>query len=578
MRSVDGRGHAMTVVSGELAGRPVHEGVVGRGDAQRSTRDTVPGPFPLWLPLLFVVLLCVHLLAGATTQLTINTLRSLSPFAQESRAFEWRVLPYWRLTAYIAVTVAAFTYLWPVVLHFRRPVEPVPTRVQRRVLSAPFLVAAMTFTPWCLSGVFFPAITIWHFGRWAPDLMSQQVLSPLVNGFLAATTSYLVLEWLFRSQIVPRVFPDGRIPELGRCLTAGVRTRLFLFLAAVAFTPLFTMLGVVRTSVVRVATRVQDADAVVAAMAHASTMTFFLYVALGIVLTLILARSLTRPLGDVAGALRRVQRGDLGVQVRVGSSDEVGVLEDGVNALVVALRDREHILQTFGHVVDPSVRDYLLAGGVERGGELRAATVLFCDLRSFTTMAERLAPEEVVRTLNEFFAAMTAWVRQCGGFVDKFIGDAMLVVFGLFETSVAERPAAGAAAALRCALGMQERLTDLNRTRAAAGREPLEMSIAVHAGEVVAGAVGAPDRHEFTVIGDTVNVAARLQQLCRETGCTLLVSETVYDLARRGGVAAPLAMREPVHVRGRSRPIVVYGLAAEPRAAGVTSLASSTET
>src|SRR5947208_2521120 len=328
----------------------------------------------------------------------------------------------------------------------------------------------MTFAPWCLSGVFFPAITIWHFGRWAPDLMSQQVLSPLVNGFLAATTSYLVLEWLFRSQIVPRVFPDGRIPDRGRCLTAGVRTRLFLFLAAVAFTPLFTMLGVVRTSVVRVATRVQDADAVVAAMAHASTMTFFLYVALGIVLTLILARSLTRPLGDVAGALRRVQRGDLGVQVRVGSSDEVGVLEDGVNALVGALRDREHILKTFGHVVDPSVRDYLLAGGMERGGELRAVTVLFCDLRGFTTMAERMAP----------------------------------------------------------------------------------------------------DRHEFTVIGDTVNVAARLQELCRETGCTLLVSEAAYELARRGGVDGTLAMREPVHVRGRSRPIGVFGPEAETHATGRT--------
>ena len=174
MRSVDGRGHAMTVVSGELAGRPVHEGVVGRGDAQRSTRDTVPGPFPLWLPLLFVVLLCVHLLAGATTQLTINAMRSLSPFAQESRAFEWRVLPYWRLTAYVAGTVAVFTYLWPVVLHFRRPVEPVPTRVQRRVLSAPFLVAAMTFTPWCLSGVFFPAITICL----TPSRLKQRIMRP----------------------------------------------------------------------------------------------------------------------------------------------------------------------------------------------------------------------------------------------------------------------------------------------------------------------------------------------------------------------------------------------------------------
>jgi len=563
----------VSVVSERLGGPPAPAPARPAVGESASQGEAAGGSFPLWLPLLIAVLLAVHLLAGATTQFTINLMRSLSPFAQESRAFEELVLPYWRLTGYVTALIAIFTYLWPVVVHFRHPVEPVPSRVQRRVLSAPFLVAAMTFAPWCLSSVFFPAVTLWHFGRWAPDLMSQQVLSPLVNGFLAATTSYLVLEWLFRSQIVPRVFPDGRIPELGRCLTAGVRTRLFLFLTAVAFIPLFTMLGLARTGVVRVATRAQDADTVVAAMAHASTMTFFLYVALGIVLTLILARSLTRPLGEVAGALRRVQRGELGVQVRVGSSDEVGVLEDGVNALVGALRDREHILQTFGHVVDPSVRDYLLAGGVERGGELRAATVLFCDLRGFTAMAERLAPEEVVRTLNEFFATMTAWVRQCGGFVDKFIGDAMLVVFGLFETSAAERPAA---AALRCALGMQGRLAQLNRVRAATGREPLETSVAVHAGEVVAGAIGAPDRHEFTVIGDTVNVAARLQELCRETGCTLLVSETAYELARRGGVEESLAMREPVHVRGRSRPIGVYGLEAETRAVGETRLVSST--
>jgi len=538
-------------------------GAVERATVEPVATEAASGTLSRWLPLLIALLLGVHLLAGAMTQITTNVMRSLSPFALESRTFEMSLLPYWRLAAYVVATVSVFTYLWPIIAHERRPVVPVPARVQRRVLSAPFLVAAMTFAPWCLSAAFFPAVTLWHFGRWEPDLMSQQVLSPVVNGFLAATTSYLVLEWLFRSQIVPRVFPDGRIPELGRCLTAGVRTRLFLFLAAVAFIPLFTMLGVVRTAVVRVATHVQDADAVVATTAHVSTMTFFLYIALGIALTLILARSLTRPLGEVAGALRRVQRGDLRVQLRVGSSDEVGVLEDGVNALVVALRDREHILQTFGHVVDPSVRDYLLAGGVERGGELRPATVLFCDLRSFTTMAERLAPEEVVRTLNEFFATMTTWVRQCGGFVDKFIGDAMLVVFGLFDTGNAERPAAGAAAALRCALGMQDRLTELNRVRATTSRPPLETSIAVHAGEVVAGAVGAPDRHEFTVIGDTVNVAARLQGLCRDTGCSLLVSETAYELARRDGGAPPLVAREPVQLRGRLEPIRVYGLSVD---------------
>src|SRR5262249_45375540 len=130
----------------------------------------------------------------------------------------------------------------------------------------------------------------------------------------------------------------------------------------------------------------------------------------------------------------------------------------------------------------------------------------------------------------------------------------------LFEANVTDGAAGGAAAAVRCALGMRDRLAELNAVRTAAGRTPLAMSIAVHTGDVVAGAVGAPDRHEFTVIGDTVNVAARLQELCREARCTLLVSEPAYDLARRGGLDASLTRREPVPLRGRSRPIGIYGL------------------
>ncbi len=519
-----------------------------------------------WLVLVFIVLLAVHVVAGIATTITVGAMRSLAPFAVQVRAFENAVLPAWRAIAYAGGAAAILIYLWPVMRALQCPAIPVPPRVQRRVLSAPLLLAALTFAPWCAGSVIFPLLTLWRFGRWEPSLMSQQVISPMVNGFLAATTSYLILEWFFRTRIVPRVFPDGRLPELDGCLTAGVRTRLLLFLAAVAFVPLFTMLGLARTATTRVALHAQDADTVVAAMAHASTMTFFLYVALGIVLALILARSLTRPIADVAAALHRVQRGDLAVRVQVGSRDEVGILEDGVNAMVAALRDKAHILGTFGRVVEPAVRDRLLAGGVELAGEVRTATVLFCDLCGFTAMAERLPPEEVVRTLNGFFAVMTEWVRSCGGFVDKFIGDAMLVVFGLFGET-AEDHGAAAAAALRCAVGMRDRLTALNAARSADGRDPLATSIAIHAGEVVAGTVGAPDRHEFTVIGDTVNVAARLQELCRETDCSLLVSEAAYDLACSSAVEVVLARRDPVRVRGRSRPIGVYGLEAERRTA-----------
>jgi class 3 adenylate cyclase len=233
--------------------------------------------------------------------------------------------------------------------------------------------------------------------------------------------------------------------------------------------------------------------------------------------------------------------------------------------MVETLRDRERILQTFGRVVEPSVRDRLLAGDVGATGELRTASILFCDLRGFTAMAESAPPAEVVASLNEFFTVMTVWVRECGGFVDKFIGDAMLVVFGLFDdTSGATgdhetaRANAGAAAAVACALGMHERVAGLNAVRARRGQAPLAVSIGIHCGDILAGTIGAADRHEYTVIGDAVNVASRLQQLCKEEGRTMMVSDAVYTRARAAGCTAELASHEPVTLRGRREPIGVW--------------------
>src|SRR6185369_9386193 len=229
-----------------------------------------------------------------------------------------------------------------------------------------------------------------------------------------------------------------------------VGARMTLFLVAVAFVPMFTMLGLIRAATVRIDAGRPALD-VVTQLGHAGESVFGLYVALGLVLTVLLARTFTRPLAEVTAALRRVRAGTLDQPVRVTAADEIGVLEEGVNAMAATLRERERILQTFGRVVEPVVRDRLLAGDLRAEGEERTATVLFCDLRGFTTFAERTPPRELVQTLNEFFTAMTAWARSCGGFVDKFIGDGVLVVFGLFDDGDGG-PEPGAAAAIRCAL------------------------------------------------------------------------------------------------------------------------------
>jgi len=226
--------------------------------------------------------------------------------------------------------------------------------------------------------------------------------------------------------------------------------------------------------------------------------------------------------------------------------------------MAATLQERERILQTFGRVVEPVVRDRLLAGDLRGEGEVRTASILFCDLRDFTTFAERTAPRELVQTLNQFFTTMTSWARACDGFVNKFIGDGLLVVFGLLDDDPSHGPAAGAAAALRCAVGMREKLARLNDQRAALGHAPLGVKVGVHTGPVVAGTIGAADRHEYTVVGDTVNVAARLEELCRDQGCDAIVSAATWELARAGGATLPPADVVAVALRGRDEPVQVY--------------------
>ncbi|MEO8603898.1 MAG: adenylate/guanylate cyclase domain-containing protein [bacterium] len=517
-----------------------------------------PEAVPRWLIAGTVITVGANALAAGMTEVTIGLMRSRSGFADAVRAHDVGWIVAYNLLAYPCALTAVGWYVAPIVRYFRCDRATPDALVQRRTVNAPLVIAAIAYAAWLLGVVFWPLLTLVHFGRWTPELASQQLISPLVNGFLAFATSFLLLDWLFRVRVMPHVFPSGGASQVPGALVLGVRARLLLFVIAVAFMPLFTVLGLIRAAASHVATGA-DALAVLAQLQRVSQLTFLVYVGLGFGFSLLLARTLTRPLSNTVAALRRIQGGDLATRLAPSASDEVGVLEDGVNAMATTLQDRERILSTFGRIVEPQVRDYLLAGELRLGGEVRFATTLFCDLRGFTTLSERLSPTEVVALLNQFFAAMAGWARAEGGFVDKFMGDAMLVVFGLFGVQEAAAREQAAAAALRCALGLPARLAALNAARAVNGEPPLGFSVGVASGEVVAGTIGAEDRLEYTVIGDAVNVAARLQEIAKQRGHDLLITETTLILAERAGVTSPLALLEPVSVRGRSEPVRVAG-------------------
>jgi len=229
-------------------------------------------------------------------------------------------------------------------------------------------------------------------------------------------------------------------------------------------------------------------------------------------LTLLLAGSILGPLRELIRATRRVAENELDEPVPVTSTDETGELTESFNEMVEAVGEREKLREAFGAFVDPQLTERVLEEGTDLHGEEVEVSVLFLDVCDFTPFAEQTEPHDVVRELNELFEAVVPCVHEHGGHVDKFVGDGLIAVFGAPER--VPDHAARAVAAARCIV---ERVN---------GREGhgLRVGVGVNTGRVIAGTVGGGGRVDFTVIGDPVNTAARVERLTREADTDLLIT------------------------------------------------------
>jgi adenylate cyclase len=293
-----------------------------------------------------------------------------------------------------------------------------------------------------------------------------------------------------------------------------------------------------------------------------------------VAVSLWVARSVASPVRELAIGAKKIEEGDYEHRVVTKQRDEIGTLATAFNSMSRGLAERDRVRSLLGKVVSPSIATELMEKGITLGGEERNVTILFSDIRDYTGMCERLTPVEMVDTLNLYFTRMSEIIERHGGVIDKYVGDAIMALFGAPVSHPEE-----ADAALSAALEMCQALDELNQQWREEGKPTLEMGVGVNTDVIIAGNMGSQTRLNYTVIGDGVNLASRLEGLTKrpEYNARIIVSAGTLAAARQRYLTRPLG---EAAVKGKQQATTIYALlgkepVAAPVAKGVNQRASS---
>ncbi|GAP61680.1 adenylate cyclase [Ardenticatena maritima] len=289
------------------------------------------------------------------------------------------------------------------------------------------------------------------------------------------------------------------------------------------------------------------------------TLAFLLIIIVGVYL----ANRITTPLMEIVDASDEVAQGNLDVRVIPRGNDEIAVLAESFNYMVASLREGAIYRDLLGRTVSPEVREQLRMqlsqGNLKLEGQKTVATVLMTDIRGFTTISEQTNPETIFHWLNEYFGRIVPIVTTLQGVVSRFDGDAMLTFFGILPRPLP--PEQSAYYACVAAVRLIQTITAFNAERLSQGLPPFVTGIGVNTGEVTVGGVGAADRLQFTLIGDTVNTAQRLESFTRIFGETsAVVSEYTYEALGEYRSYFQFEFLGEHLLKGKTRPIRIYRL------------------
>jgi adenylate cyclase len=275
-----------------------------------------------------------------------------------------------------------------------------------------------------------------------------------------------------------------------------------------------------------------------------------LIISAGIGISFFISTQFSKPIYMLVNGTREIKNGNYNFKIDLLSNDELGDLTASFNDMAEGLRKKEIIQDAFGKYVAPEVVDMILKHPDEKWlkGKKLEATVMFADIRGFTSFSENTIPEEVIAVLNNYFTLATEIIFQYDGHVDKFIGDEVMAVFGVLLEHE-DHPAR----AVMAALALQKELNTANLKLENSGKKPVKVGIGINVGELIVGNIGSKKRMEYTVIGDTVNFASRLTRLAGPD--EIIISDSVYQKVSEVVIVEAL---DSVMVKGKSAPVKIY--------------------
>lgn len=407
---------------------------------------------------------------------------------------------------------------------------------QKRAINLPWWGAALAGVGWFLCIPVFLLVLANSPDAFDPRVYIHLPISFIISALIAITHGFFAIELMSQRLVYPTLFQTVHPASLSGAFPLSLRGRGLLWAVSAGVCPIISLLLL---SLAPHADKVQGA---------------WFTLAVGVVgITFDLTSAwmvdwlVVQPVDTLKRTAQAVSAGNLNVRIPLQRADELGLLIDEFNQMIAQLQEKQRLQQTFGRHVGQVAAQQILQRNPGLGGIEQELTVLFADLRNFTARSRQCSPQQVVTLLNLFLTNMVEIVEQQGGMVNKFLGDGLMALFG-----VGEHHRDHGARAVAAGQAMLTRLQQINLYLEQQGQPPLAMGIGIHTGPAVVGSIGSPTRLEYTAIGDTVNIAARVESLTKRLGEPLILTT-----ATRQTLPASVLTQElpPQLVKGQSQPL-----------------------